>query len=114
MTVREVHDELRRERDVAYTTVMTVLQRLSKKGLAVQSREERAHRYRAAESREQLAAELMLQVLGDLDGDQARQAALLHFVEGINAAETAAVRSALVGSAPPARRSAERERAGSA
>jgi predicted transcriptional regulator len=36
-TVREVHEELAREREIAYTTVMTVLQRLSKKRLALEA-----------------------------------------------------------------------------
>lgn len=37
-TVRQVHDGLRTERELAYTTVMTVLQRLARKGLVTQLR----------------------------------------------------------------------------
>ena len=38
-TVRQVHESLNRSRNLAYTTVMTVLQRLAKKNLVVQHRD---------------------------------------------------------------------------
>jgi len=38
-TVRQVHEELSAHRDLAYTTIMTVLQRLAKKNLVVQHRD---------------------------------------------------------------------------
>jgi predicted transcriptional regulator len=44
-TVRQVHEALSAQRDLAYTTIMTVLQRLAKKNLVVQHRDDRAHRY---------------------------------------------------------------------
>ena len=47
-TVREVHEALAEDREVAYTTVMTVMGRLAKKSLADQQRDGRAYRYRAA------------------------------------------------------------------
>src|SRR5690625_7018340 len=59
-TVREVHAALEPTRPLAYTTVMTVLDRLAKKGLVTQEREGRAYRYFPARTREQLAADLML------------------------------------------------------
>ncbi len=46
-TVRQVHVALSSDRDLAYTTVMTVLQRLAKKNLVTQLRDDRAHRYSA-------------------------------------------------------------------
>jgi predicted transcriptional regulator len=46
-TVRQVHAELAETRSLAYTTVMTVLQRLAKKDLVTQIRDDRAHRYTA-------------------------------------------------------------------
>lgn len=63
--------------DPAYTTVMTVLNRLYEKGLLRRHREGRAWGYRPALSREAYAASTMseaLQVASD------RTAALLHFV----------------------------------
>ena len=61
-TVRDVHAALAARpgrRDSAYTTVMTVLQRMAGKGLVEQQRDGRAYRYRAAGSREEMTAGLM-------------------------------------------------------
>src|ERR1700721_2975282 len=62
LTVRQVSEQLP-ERQLAHTTVMTVLDRLSKKGFARRQRDGRAWRYRAAESREAYVTELMLSAL---------------------------------------------------
>ena len=58
-SVREVHERLRPERDLAYTTVMTVLDRLAKKGLVSRELDGRAWRYRAAVSAARLVADEM-------------------------------------------------------
>lgn len=92
LTVREVHETL--GRDLAYTTVMTVLGRLAKKGLVRQERDGKAYRYTAASSREQMAASLMLDALGDV-GDDDRTAALVAFVDRVGPEEAAALRAAL-------------------
>ncbi|NMO91255.1 BlaI/MecI/CopY family transcriptional regulator [Actinomycetospora sp. TBRC 11914] len=91
LTVRDVHDRL--ERELAYTTVMTVLGRLAKKGLVRQERDGKAYRYAAASSREQMAAELMLDALGDVGED--RTAALVAFVDRVGPEEAEALRRAL-------------------
>jgi len=54
LSVREVHDVLSESADLAYTTVMTVLDRLAKKHILLRDREGKAWLYRAAASREQL------------------------------------------------------------
>src|SRR3954447_8046029 len=78
-TVREVHEELAREREIAYTTVMTVLQRLAKKRLVLEAREGRAYLYRATSSRAAVAAEQMREALdGATPADRA--ATLTQFV----------------------------------
>ncbi len=59
LSVREVSGLLT-DRDLAHTTVMTVLDRLAKKGFARRERSGRAWHYRAAESREAYVTELML------------------------------------------------------
>lgn len=46
MSVAEVHAELSAERELAYTTVMTVLDRLAKKGLVDRDLVARAWQYR--------------------------------------------------------------------
>ena len=73
LTVREVHAALAADRDIAYTTVMTVMQRLAAKGLLHQERAGRAHRFRPARRREDLLAELMADALGQAeDADDER------------------------------------------
>lgn len=46
-TVREVCETLRKRRNVAYTTVLTVMRVLEAKGYLTRSRDDRAHVYRA-------------------------------------------------------------------
>lgn len=48
--VRQVHEALRPERDLAYTTVMTVMSRLAEKGVLERERRGRAYVYRAAQT----------------------------------------------------------------
>lgn len=54
LSVREVHDSLTPSSDLAYTTILTVLDRLATKGLATRRREGKAWSYSAASSREEL------------------------------------------------------------
>lgn len=91
LTVREVSEHLT-ERDLAHTTVMTVLDRLAKKGFALRERDGRAWQYQAAASREAYVTELMLSAL-DQAGD--RQAALARFARSVTDSEARALRSAL-------------------
>jgi predicted transcriptional regulator len=91
LTVREVSAQLT-ERDLAHTTVMTVLDRLAKKGFARRERDGRAWRYRPAETREAYVTELMLTAL-DQTGD--RSAALARFAKSVSGAEASALRNAL-------------------
>lgn len=92
MTVREVVRELAAERDLAHTTVMTVLDRLARKGLLRRARDGRAWRYYPAASRESYVAELMLGAL-DMTGD--RDAALTRFVHSVSGEEVGVLRDAL-------------------
>lgn len=91
LTVRQVSDGLT-ARDLAHTTVMTVLDRLAKKEFARRQRDGRAWRYRAAETREAYVTELMLNAL-DQTGD--RQAALARFARSVSDSEATALRRAL-------------------
>ncbi|QZT64950.1 BlaI/MecI/CopY family transcriptional regulator [Mycolicibacterium austroafricanum] len=93
-TVRQVHEALAAHRDLAYTTIMTVLQRLAKKNLVVQHRDDRAHRYAPTHGRDELVAGLMVDAL-DQAAAGSREAALVHFVERVGADEAAALRRAL-------------------
>src|ERR1700716_4019694 len=94
-TVRQVHEALSARRDLAYTTVMTVLQRLAKKSLVSQIRDDRAHRYAPVHGRDELVAGLMVDALDQAADTGGRQAALGHCVERVGADEAEALRRAL-------------------
>jgi predicted transcriptional regulator len=91
LTVREVSGGLT-QRNLAHTTVMTVLDRLAKKGFARRERDGRAWRYRPAATREAYVTELMLTAL-DQTGD--RGAALARFAQSVSGAEADVLRDAL-------------------
>ena len=91
LTVREVSARLP-ERNLAHTTVMTVLDRLAKKGFARRQRDGRAWRYCPSATREAYVAELMLTAL-DQTGD--RTAALTRFARSMSGVEADALRDAL-------------------
>jgi predicted transcriptional regulator len=59
VTVREVHKELRTQREIAYTTVMTVMQHLTKKGFLARDTATKAHSYRVARPPEQVRGEAL-------------------------------------------------------
>ncbi|MFC4913298.1 BlaI/MecI/CopY family transcriptional regulator [Actinomadura gamaensis] len=100
-TARDVSRALADERDLAHTTVMTVLDRLAKKGFLDRERDGRAWRYRPVASREGYVTELML---GALDETGDRDAALAHFVRSVSQDEIDVIRQALadVVKEPPA------------
>ena len=63
-TVREIHDELSKEKDVGYTSALKLLQIMTTKGLVTRAEEQRAHVYTAsepAETTKQLLATDVLQ-----------------------------------------------------
>lgn len=91
-TVREVLDDLRRDRGLAYTTVMTVLDNLHRKGWLTRQLDGRAYRYQPVSSRQEYSAELMRQAL-DSSGDQTTT--LLRFVGQMTNDELEAVQEAL-------------------
>ncbi len=91
VTARDVQDALP-GRDLATTTVLTVLGRLERKGLVTREREGRAHRYRPVASREDHVAELMRDAL---DAAPDRGAVLARFLGSIPADERASLRDLL-------------------
>lgn len=90
-SVREVADALP-GRELAYTTVMTVLDRLAGKGMVERERAGRAWSYRPAAAREAYIARLMLDAL-DLAGS--RDAALVRFARSVTGTEAEVLRAAL-------------------
>ena len=92
-TAREVESALV-DRGLAYTTWLTVLGRLERKGLLARTKVGRAFAYTAVASREDHIAVLMEQALGQADD---RVAALAHFARSVSPAEAQALRTALDG-----------------
>lgn len=79
-------------RELAVTTVLTVLARLEKKGLVVRERDIRPHRYSSVTSREEHTVSLMNEALGTV---MDREAVLARFIGGISAEEAQSLRQLL-------------------
>jgi predicted transcriptional regulator len=92
MTAREVAAALSGRRSLAYTTVLTVLDRLERKGLVRRLRDGRAHHYAPMASRAAYVAELMLEALGSASD---RDAVLMHFADQVSGEEAEVLRRAL-------------------
>ncbi|MFB6888682.1 BlaI/MecI/CopY family transcriptional regulator [Kitasatospora sp. NPDC056327] len=92
VTVREVLLDLRSERDIAYTTVMTVLDKLHRKGWLRRERAGRAYRYEPVSSREAYTAALMNDAWATSDNPAA---ALVHFFGLMSPEQREALRDAL-------------------
>ncbi|WP_271217402.1 BlaI/MecI/CopY family transcriptional regulator [Streptosporangium carneum] len=91
-SVRDVLEDLRREREIAYTTVMTVMDKLHTKGLLRRKAVGRAYVYETVASKEAYTAELMRSTLAS-GGNQA--ATLVHFLERLTPEESTALEAAL-------------------
>ncbi|MFG3441588.1 BlaI/MecI/CopY family transcriptional regulator [Nonomuraea sp. NPDC047897] len=91
-SVRDVLEDLRRERVIAYTTVMTVMDKLHTKGLLKRRLVGKAYVYEAVSSKESYTADLMRESLAR-SGNQA--ATLVHFLERLTPEEAAALEAAL-------------------
>jgi predicted transcriptional regulator len=76
-TVREVYERMRQDRQIAYTTVLSTIHNLHRKGRLTREREGKAHRYRATASRAEYSAAVMREALSS-GGDS--EAILSHFV----------------------------------
>jgi predicted transcriptional regulator len=90
VTVRELVDSLQREREIAYTTVMTTMDNLHRKGWLTRAKEGKAYRYTATASREEYSARLMREAL---DGGGDTRAVLSHFVAQMDGEESEMLRA---------------------
>lgn len=68
LTVRQLMDQLPDRKKRAYTTVLTVVQVMEKKGLVVHDREGVTHIYRAAVQQRQIMRPLMRRMLQNIFG----------------------------------------------
>ncbi len=67
-TVREIRDRLAPRRARAYTTIMTIMDRLARKGVVERRRAGRAYVYRAKLGAEQARAQALAQILENFFG----------------------------------------------
>lgn len=94
LSVREIHESISQEREIAYTTVMTVLDRLTKKGLVTRERDGRAWRYQPVSTSEELTAHLLRDSLDHIESSD-RRAAMMHFLDAASPEEIDALKAAL-------------------
>jgi predicted transcriptional regulator len=97
MLVREMVEDLRGERPLAYTTVMTVMENLHRKGWLRRERDGRAWRYEPTGSPSGYTAALMNDALATSSD---RRTALAHFVLQMSPHDAALLREALDRSRP--------------
>src|ERR1700728_1314761 len=90
--VRDVVDELGKDRPVAYTTVMTVMENLYRKGWLRRERDGRAWRYEPAGSRSSYTAALMSDALATSPD---HRTALTHFALQMSPHDAVLLREAL-------------------
>ena len=75
-TVRDVYEELSRERPMVYTTVLKLMQIMTEKGLVSRVEQGRAHVYRATQSEENAQRRLVDDLLNRAFGGSAQQLVL--------------------------------------
>ena len=97
LTVREVLEKMPSQRNLAYTTVMTVLSNLYRKAMVDREPAGRAYSYRPTLSRQGAAAASLREIL---DASEDPQSVLLHFAETASEEESTVLRDALARRAP--------------
>ena len=79
-TVRDVYEQLRATRSIAYTTVLTMMKILEQKGYVKKTQDDRAYVYRAARPRQQVIGGMVREFV-DRVFDGASRPMLLHLVK---------------------------------
>lgn len=92
VTVRDVFDELKQDRAIAYTTVMSTMDNLNRKGWLARVKDGKAYRYTPVASRDEYSARLMREAMAEA-GDT--EAVLSHFVAQMDGDESDMLRAVL-------------------
>lgn len=71
-TVRQVYEAMRERKQVAYTTVMTMMKILEQKGRLVRRREDRAYVYRPVEAKHRVITSMVNEFLTRVFGGSAK------------------------------------------
>jgi predicted transcriptional regulator len=91
-TARELYEQLRQDREIAYTTVQSTLNNLHHKGRLTRAREGKAHRYRPTATLAEYSATVMRQAL---DSGADSESILSHFLGQMTEDETRRLRALL-------------------
>src|SRR6476620_10979122 len=75
-TVRDVHEELAKSKDVGYTTTLKLMQIMHEKGLVKRDESMRTHVYQAAVNRERTQKHLLSKMIDSLFGGSPTQLVL--------------------------------------
>lgn len=87
-TVREVYEQLRLEKNLAYTTVMTIMGRLAEKGLLAKEAQGNAYVYSPTISERDFATKVVSEVLDGLLEEFA-EPAISHMVDKLSSEDNA-------------------------
>jgi len=87
-TVRDVHEQLRLEKNLAYTTVMTIMSRLAEKGLLDKEPQGNAFVYIPTITEKEFAERVAIEVLDGLL-DEFAEPAISHIVDKLGADDAA-------------------------
>lgn len=97
LTVREVLERMPAQRNLAYTTVMTVLTNLHRKGMLGREPAGRAYAYRPSLSRQEAAAASLREIL---DASDDPRSVLMYFAETASEEESTVLRDGLARRTP--------------
>lgn len=86
VSVRTVTQSLQKKRQIAYTTVMTIMGRLTEKGILKRSESGKAYTYQPVYSKEKFLARVSRQIIKNFISSFG-DAAIAHFAEEINKLE---------------------------
>ncbi|HZF65848.1 MAG TPA: BlaI/MecI/CopY family transcriptional regulator [Chitinophagaceae bacterium] len=75
-TVREVHEELSRSKDVGYTTTLKLMQIMHEKGIVKRDESMRTHVYQAAVNKEKTQKHLLSKMIDSLFGGSSTELVL--------------------------------------
>ena len=81
-TVREVHEELIKTKDIGYTTTLKLMQIMHEKGLVRRDESMRTHVYQAAVNKEKTQKHLLSKMIDSLFGGSSTQLVLQALGEG--------------------------------
>ena len=80
VTVRDVYEDMRKRRPIAYTTVMTTMKTMEQKGYLKASQQDRAYLYRPARPKQQVVRAMVREFVDRVFNGSSRPL-VLHLIE---------------------------------